>query len=427
MAPAGTRLRRALGLCGALLAVVAFVAAEQAAKPKLKFVLILSRHGVRSPTWDAARLDRYSAQPWPSWGVAPGELTPHGRELMKLMGGYYRDWLSDEHLIHRQGCADAPHVYIWSDTAERTVESGHALAESLLPGCGLQIHSQPDGEPDPIFSGTIAGAVREPSREGTRSNATALTAQHSAAFAALQFVLGPGVFSVLPTPPIGGVDEPSPAETDEGAESLEAGSSLSEDLLLEYADGMKGAQLGWGRLTQQNLLQALELHAVYTDLTRREPGVAHARGAILLNAMLRSLEQAVSGKQVPGAIGAASDSVLILVGHDTNQSNVSGMLDLNWSLPGYQPNDTPPGGAVIFSLWQDQVTGQLSVRTQYVAQSLDQMRDASALSISTPPVEQDVSVPGCQPDTIRRDRCSWDSFRGLLQRAIYPIAGAEKQ
>ena len=69
---------------------------------ELKYVVIVSRHGVRSPTWDAARLNRYSAEPWPEWEVPPGNLTPHGRELIELMGSYYREWLAGEHLFRAQ-------------------------------------------------------------------------------------------------------------------------------------------------------------------------------------------------------------------------------------------------------------------------------------------------------------------------------------
>jgi hypothetical protein len=64
------------------------------------------------------------------------------------------------------------------------------------------------------------------------------------------------------------------------------------------------------------------------------------------------MEQAATGKEVPGALDPLGTSVLIVSGHDTNLSNLSGMLGLSWRLPGYQPNDTLPGGALIFSLWQ---------------------------------------------------------------------------
>src|ERR1700677_1625323 len=45
---------------------------------KLKFVVMVSRHGVRSPTGKPGQLNQYSAQPWPTWSVPPGYLTEHG-------------------------------------------------------------------------------------------------------------------------------------------------------------------------------------------------------------------------------------------------------------------------------------------------------------------------------------------------------------
>jgi 4-phytase/acid phosphatase len=123
---------------------------------------------------------------------------------------------------------------------------------------------------------------------------------------------------------------------------LPAASTISEDLLLECTDGFQGADLGWGRLTKEILFQVLDLHRVYADLMRRTPYLARARGSNLLVHVLRSMEQAASGSPVPGAIGHPGDMVLLLCGHDTNLSNISGMLDLAWTLPGYQPDDTPP-------------------------------------------------------------------------------------
>ena len=387
-----------------------------AAAPRLVYVVIVTRHGVRAPTWDTARLNQCSAEPWPEWGVPPGNLTPHGRELIRLMGAYYREWLASEHLIRRDGCQDAPHIYIRADKDQRTLETGRAFAESIAPGCGIGIHAQPEGESDPLFSGVgtpdperSLAAVRD--RLGP--DPQKLIADHRSALDALQFILR------------GRTDMPDDIGVSLKGKSVEltgpfaAGSTFSENLLLEYANGIAGAALGWGRLTRENLNHVLELHAVYTDLMRRTPYLARARGSNLLAHVLRSMQQAASGKSIAGALGHPGDVLLVLSGHDTNLSNLSGMLGLSWNLPGYQPDDTPPGGALIFALWRDSGTGRFSVKLRYLAQTLDQMRNASPLSIAAPPASQDVSIPGCE----RADPsggCPWETARSVLQKAIDP-------
>jgi 4-phytase / acid phosphatase len=388
-----------------------------AAAPRLKYAAIVTRHGVRSPTWDAARLNEYSAQPWPEWGVAPGELTRHGRDLIKLMGAYYGEWLTKEHLLGSQGCRDAGRVRIVADTSQRTLETGRALAESLMPGCGIATQSQPEDQKDPLFSGagtpdpTLSlSAVRD--RLGP--DPQKLIADHRAAMETLHLLLtgGRSALRKLMAPPLEiGVSLASKNVELTGPFSV--GSTMSENLLLEYANGFQGPNLGWGRLTRENLLQVLEVHAVYADLMRRTAYLARARGSNLLAHVLLSMEQAAAGKPVAGALGRPGDALLILSGHDTNLSNLSGMLGLSWRLDGYQPDDTPPGGALVFLLWRDDA-GQDSVTAQYMAQSPDQMRNGDRLTLTAPPVSQKVSIPGCTTDS----GCPWDRFRLTMRNAI---------
>jgi 4-phytase/acid phosphatase len=78
------------------------------------------------------------------------------------------------------------------------------------------------------------------------------------------------------------------------------------------------------------------------------------------------------------------DRVLILIGHDTNLSNIAGALGLDWIVDGRR-NDTPTGGALVFELWKATHTGAFSVRIFYSAQTLDQMRTVAPLSLQSPP------------------------------------------
>jgi 4-phytase/acid phosphatase len=399
--------------------------AGAAAPPQLRYVVIITRHGVRSPTWPSERLNQYAAEPWPKWSVPPGYLTPHGRTLMQIMGAYYREWLSHEHLLGQQGCGDAGQVYIHADSEQRTLETGRALAETLLPGCTVTVHSEPEGSRDPLFDPIEAGAAKPDWEIAARALQERLgdhpehfLDSYRSALDTLQFVLaGNGSApKKLFEPP----EETSVAITGKSVQlkgPLSLASTLSENLLLEYADGLQGENLGWGRLDTDKLFRVLELHAAFADLTRRTFYLAQARGSNLLDHILLSMEQAATGKAVPGALGPPQTSLLIVSGHDTNLSNLSGMLGLSWHLPGYQPDDTPPGGALIFSLWRQPDTTKYFVRTQYLAQTLQQMRNATPLTLAAPPSEQDVAVAGCESATLNRG-CSWETFVKGLQKAI---------
>jgi 4-phytase/acid phosphatase len=200
---------------------------------------------------------------------------------------------------------------------------------------------------------------------------------------------------------------------------LGTASTLAQNFLLEYTNAMAEEDLGWGRVNEDNLRLMMSLHTAYADLARRTPYVARADGSNLLSHVLKSIEQAVRRRAVRGALGGPTDRVLVIVGHDTNIANVAGLLDLSWLIEGYQRDDTPPGGALIFELWHEPAMRGLTVRTYYQAQSLEQMREALPLTLASPPPKAPVFVPACST-AAEGFPCSWKGFQRALEGAIDP-------
>jgi 4-phytase / acid phosphatase len=402
--------------------------------PKLRFVVILTRHGVRSPTWAISELNAYSGEPWPDWGVAPGNLTPHGSKLMTMFGSYYRLYLASAGLLHPAGCEDAGHVYIRADIGSRTRETGRALATGMMPGCDVDVQSASSAE-DLLFSPLSGvakpdGALAAASISGRiGANPSALAGLYRQAFGTLREVLF-GCAPATPCPPeekLGKrsvLEQPSSVEESQGDHAadlrgpLRIGSTLSEDFLLEYVNGIEGKDLGWGRLDAGKLLEIMRLHAAYADLARQTPYIARLKGSNLLSHVLHSLEQAASNSSVTGSLGKVGDRVLIIVGHDANISNIAGMLGISWLLDGYEPNDTPPGGALVFELWQ-QPEGEMAVSTSYIAQSLEQMRKTTPLTLESPPLKSPIFVPGCSTAD-QKMTCPWKAFQRTIESAIDP-------
>lgn len=339
----------------------------------LKLVVILSRHGVRSPTWTTDRLNAYSSLAWPAFSVEPGILTPRGYELLKRFGAYDRAQYASKGLFASEGCADAAKVYVWADTDQRTVASGHALAESLFPGCPPVVHSLAEGVNDPVFhpdTGVVSQAVADASYAELSKAITEVPVGSNDLLTQLQRILL-GCKPEIDCKPVHTPEMLLSGKTSVTRGSgdkfvtlkgpIPLGSTFAEDLLLEYADGMPMASVGWGNVDEAEIGHLLALHTIYFRLIHQTPAIAQLEASSMLETITKTLEQAVAGKPVDGAKGRPGDKLVVLAGHDTNIAGVGSLLGVHWKLDG-RDDDTPPGTEISFELWQDP-TGAYSVKS----------------------------------------------------------------
>jgi len=403
-------------------------AQARARDAELQLVIVLTRHGVRSPLTAQADPDKFSAAPWPTWEVAPGLLTAHGFLLMKLFGAWDRARFSADGLLASTGCADSTHVTILADIDERTRETGKALAEGMFPDCNIDVHSRPDGAFDPLFSPRKAGVGHPDAALATAAIAgriggdpASLTETYRPQLAALDRILSgcgrlpanpqrTSIFDIPSSLKPGSGDSPVAAHG-----PLVTASTLAENLLLEYTQGMSDADTGWGCLDGATLRYLMQANIAAWDYEDRTPTVAHIYASNLLEHIRRTMEQSVTGKPVSGALGKPGDRLVILVGHDTNIVTVAGALGIDWIADG-RVDDSPPGGALIFELWRSPKSGPF-VRVAFTSQTLEQMRNAEPLTPVNPPAEAPIFVPACsRPDL----SCSWESFAAAMRQATDP-------
>jgi 4-phytase/acid phosphatase len=394
----------ALALCPGMFSVGR--AAPDTYGDEVRLVIILTRHGVRSPLQTGEALARLAAQPWPKWETAPGIQTPRGNQLIALMGDYYRQRFLRSGLLSGDPAADGPLVFIRADNDQRTIETARILGKSLVPIGEPDVHALAAGTPDPLFqpfrahlghpdtalaAAAVLGRMGGDPRNIDRAYATQLGELKDILF-------GHGV-----TPPeSSGLDSPSavsPGQQDylvKLSGPLRAAEVCTDSFILQYADGMPAADVGWGKVDAKVMTDMLALHEILFDLTERTYYPAQVGASNVASHIVDTLEQGALGQPVPGALGPAGERVVLLAGHDSNIAAVGGLFGMNWWLPGTQANPMLPGGALVFELWRrGGPDDAYFVRTSYVAQTLDQQRDAVVLSLENPPALSPIFIPGC--------------------------------
>jgi 4-phytase/acid phosphatase len=198
--------------------------------------------------------------------------------------------------------------------------------------------------------------------------------------------------------------------------ALAIASTAAENFLLEYVEGKDASEVAWGRLTPAQMLQTYRLHTEAFDLMERTPYLAKRQGSALL---LRAAS-AITGGHSSG-LGSADVAIrdakfIALVGHDTNIANIAGILDLTWTQAGYQRNQTPPAGALVFEVRMGADKKQ-RVYSSYLAQSSEQMRKVAPLTLEAPPLKTPLRIRGCSANSPGFP-CLMDEFAVVMRNAL---------
>lgn len=417
---------------------------EQATTNQLKMVVILTRHGVRSPlsvpaaqaSWPQNQLD---------WGVdCCGDLTPSGEQLVRLMGAYYHDYYADPKRSLLSKDCPGKQVFIWADNEERTMETGRELAEGLAGhshGCNIPVHSEtyipfacnPSANDkscqrtcllgskcviDRLFHASysdVEGKKIQDIADDINRRYPDLVKQYRKSLDDLKATLCPSGTCMA------GLDH---AQVKDGKLNWEgrfsAGSTASEIFLLEYAHGMPCSKVGWGKvafsapdcLQGQSFRQMQELHTAYFQETQRAPYIAWIQGEQLLNAISKRLFSATQPNPPP-------EKLVIYAGHDTNIANIAGIFDFKWKPCDLPENDTPPAGALVFELYQDG-PNDYSIHVRYVYQRLKQLRTKAELTLDNPPQWLEVARLNCKDRSCDIRKLDKSAFQPVAEQAACP-------
>ena len=415
---------------------VSFLTAQPADDTQLKQVIVFGRHNVRSPTLPNSTLNTFSVQPFPVFSVPTGNLTANGAALETILGGYYRLWLTKEGLLTGNDAADAASVYFRANVIERTIASAQAFATGLLPAANVTVNYYGPTESDPLFDPVGAGVARLNQQMAIAAvtgrvggNPQTLATAYAPELALTRSILLGYPASQTPPPaaPAGVVDVtaiPLDVAAPQHGEPVDLGGleyldAATDPFVMEYAEGLPAAEVGWGQLTAGGISQISRLTLLAFDLEYRTPYLDKVQSSNLASHLVRSMVQAATGNAITGALGNPSTKVILLIASDINVTGLAGLFHLDWILAGYQADFCAPGGALVFELRQSQSTGEYIVRASYVAQTLDQLRNRTALTLNAPPAIAPVFIPGCSVRNATFD-CPLGKLVAVARQAIDP-------
>jgi 4-phytase / acid phosphatase len=360
-------MKRSLLLCASLVAATLAMPASAHGEEVVARVIVL-RHGVRSPTSSPDELAPYANRPWTSWPVAPGVLTEHGTQGVTALGQRFRRMLLADGL--GEGRCDDSWLVI-ADSTPRNRASGAALQRGLEPSCNNGYLALAAEQNNPLFH------FNEKAGKDEDAPTAAPSAWPPAALAELQSILlgceGNACLQEARTQHRKLLLDPAHDDAAARTKALKNAGSLSENLMLEYAQGFPQQQVAWGKGDAATIGRLITLHNLQFALAKKSMPAAASAGSNLMAHILATLQQSAGESPAVQPLAKAKTRVVLLVGHDTNLANLAGVLDVDWHDP-RQPDDYPPGGALVFDLLKQ--NGEYTVRVASWMPTLDALRRA---------------------------------------------------
>jgi 4-phytase / acid phosphatase len=410
----------------------------------LEQIIIFGRHGVRSAALPDANLASFAVRPYPAFGVPTGFLTVRGRRNQVSLGGYYRSYLLQQGLLTGDDRKDARAAYFRSNSTQRSNISAAGLAEGLLPGAAVPVHSYPLGQPDPVFDSLASGIVTVDTNRAVREVAgsigqgSAVASAYSTEFALIRSVLFDYPLGTTPAPPTpGGLVDPTAIPIPLTANTsnvvtgnvINAGGLLTtlfaaDPFIMQYADGCPLNDVAWGELSIDQISQQSRIITKHLDIEVRPPYLNRIQSSNAVSHILRSMLQTVRRDRIPGAFSDANTNLLVINSSDAYVVGLAGLLNLHWQLPGYQADYVPPGGSLVFELRKTKRSSDKGrhsdayiVRFWFTAQTLEQLRNVTALTLNNPPATMQLLIPGARTGRSSLD-VGFERFASLLVSAI---------
>lgn len=372
-------------------------------KYKLKEVVILSRHNIRSPlSTNGSALSKMTPHEWTEWSSAASELTLRGGVLETEMGQFFRKWTVEEGLFKENYVPTVDEVNLYANSMQRCIATAQYFSSGFMPVAGLHVnHRYVPSKMDPVFFPRLTKsseafrteAMKQINAMGGKDGLVGINKGLKDSYDIISKVLDMKQSEYYKKGEVKDfVDNDTRITLNFNQEpgmkgSLKNANSASDAFILQYYEEPDALKAAFGhKLSLEDWTKIARIKDVYGDVLFTAPIVAVNVAHPLLQYMYDELN-------------ADTRKFTFLCGHDSNIASVDAALGVeDYSLPNSIEKKTPIGSKLVFEKWVD-AAGKAYVAINLVYQSTGQLKQMSLLDLRHTPQIYALKLKGLTQNT----------------------------
>lgn len=372
-------------------------------KYKLKEVVILSRHNIRSPlSTNGSALSKMTPHEWTNWSSAASELTVRGGVLETEMGQFFRKWTIETGLFKDNYVPTIDEVNVYANSMQRCIATAQYFSGGFMPVANLRVnHRYVPSKMDPIFFPRLTKsteafrteAMKQINAMGGKEGLVGINKSLKESYDLIAKVLDMKQSEYYKKGEIKDfVNNDTQITLELNQEpgmkgSLKNANSASDAFILQYYEEPDGMKAAFGhKLTTEDWTKIAKVKDVYGDVLFTAPIVAVNVAHPLLQYMYDELND-------------KDRKFTFLCGHDSNIASVDAALGVEeYSLPNSIEKKTPIGSKLVLEKWVD-TAGKAYIAVNLVYQSTDQLKQMSLLDMQHTPQIFSLKLKGLNQNT----------------------------
>ncbi|ADK97122.1 histidine-type phosphatase [Prevotella melaninogenica] len=372
-------------------------------KYKLKEVVILSRHNIRSPlSTNGSALSKMTPHEWTNWSSAASELTLRGGVLETEMGQFFRKWTIETGLFKDNYVPTIDEVNVYANSMQRCIATAQYFSGGFMPVANLRVnHRYVPSKMDPIFFPRLTKsteafrteAMKQINAMGGKEGLVGINKSLKESYDLIAKVLDIKQSEYYKKGEIKDfVNNDTQITLELNQEpgmkgSLKNANSASDAFILQYYEEPDGMKAAFGhKLTTEDWTKIAKVKDVYGDVLFTAPIVAVNVAHPLLQYMYDELND-------------KDRKFTFLCGHDSNIASVDAALGVeDYSLPNSIEKKTPIGSKLVLEKWVD-AAGKAYIAVNLVYQSTDQLKQMSLLDLQHAPQVFSLKLKGLNQNT----------------------------